>query len=283
MRITLSLLCFSIIFSAAPAADPPPSSALDTYVSARDRAAASVCAIKDVKAQDQAQERALPELDQLLDAVVPAWSGPGFPPKGTYTVQALCKGDVEFGQLDGRHYRSGAASVTVTSMALLKRWLADYRRIEPKAALAPSVPAVFRSEAFYPLAIASEAAANLHGLVLVKAPAGADLAIAHLAAFAQDFVFDRGPGSLVAVVVRGDRVFIAEQTLASPTTPVPLCKKALDATLARAKAEKNTDKSNLLEEKANREYRACFAQHLMEQKGYAAIQKQAQTLVELLR
>lgn len=281
MRITPSILCFFLLFSAAPGADPVPSSPTDTYISARDQAAAKVCAIKETKAQDQALDHALPELGRLMAAAVPAWQGAHA--KGTFTIAALCRGDIDVGRLDGWEYEAGDTTVNVTSVPLLKRWLIDHRNWWPgKKNVPTSMTAAFRSEAFYTQALSTDAAAYLHGLVLVKAPVGTEVAVAELAGFAQDYVMDAGPDRLLVVVVRGERVFIANQKLAVATTPVPYCQKAMQLALAHAKTEKDSKKSETLEDAADRDYRACFAQRLREQPNYAAIQKQAQALVDLL-
>jgi hypothetical protein len=277
MRLAPAFLCFSLIFSAAPAADPAPSSPTDTYIYARDRA------LSAVKADPAAEDRALPELERLIKLAVPGWHASGFTPEGTYTVVALDEGDVGFGAVDGLQYARGDTVVTVTTKPLLTRWLAGHRNWwKDEKNIPASMTAAFRSEAFYTQALSTDAAAYLHGLVLVKAPPGAELAVVELAAFAQDLVLDRGPDRLLVVVMRGDRIFIAEEKLKTPLAPVLFCKRTLDLTLAHAKAEKNTDKSDALEVKADREYRDCFGVRLREQPNYTAVQKQAQALVDRL-
>jgi len=284
MRLAPALLCFSLIFSAAPAADPAPSSATDTYISARNRYLAEFKAHPTAGEADKRVEHALADLERLLRLAVPAWQARGFAAKGRINLGSLEADDVEFGQVDGLRYTAGDNTVIVTTKPLLTRWLADHRNWwKDEKNIPASMTAAFRSEAFYTQALSTDAAAFLHGLVLVKAPPGAELAVVELAAFAQDLVLDRGPTTLLAVVLRGDRVFIAEEKLQTPLPPVLFCKKTMDLTLVHAKAEKNTDKSNALEEKADREYRDCFGVRLREQPNYAATQKQAQALVDLLR
>jgi hypothetical protein len=275
MRITPSLLCFFLIFSAAPAADPAPPT--DTYISARDRALAKV------KAEPASEERSLADLGRLIKLAVPPWQSPGFSPQGALTLNTLDEGDVGFGALDGLQYSRGETTVTVTTKPLVSRWLVDHRNWWKDEKNVPaSMPAAFRSEAFWTQALSVDAAAYLHGLVLVKSPPGAELVFAQIAVFGQDLPMDRGPDTLLVVVLRGDRVFLAQEPLKEKLESVPFCKKAMDATLASAEKEKNQDRSDALEDKADRDYRACFAQHLPSQKSYAALQKQAQALVDLL-
>lgn len=276
MRITPALLCFSLIFSATAVAGSPPQSALDTYISARDQA------LGMIKAKPGSDERALADLERLIKLVIPPWSAPGFSAEGRLTLTALDEGDVGFGALDGLEYSRSGTIVVVTTKPLAARWLADHRNWwEEKAKNIPAAMiTAFRSEAFYTQALANDAAVFLHGLVLVKA-GGADLAVVELAAIAQDLVMDRGPDTMLAVVMRGDRIFLAQEKLNEKLAPVAVCKAALDKSLAHAKTEKDAAKEALTE-RADRDYRSCFAQHLMEQKNYTALQKQAQALVDEL-
>ncbi len=286
MRISSAFLCFSLLFSAAPAADPAPFSATDTYISARDRYLAEFKAHPTRDDADKRVEHALADLERLLKLAVPAWQDPGFPAKGRINLGSLEADDVEFGQVDGLRYTAGDTTVIVTTKALLTRWLAGHRNWwKDEKNIPASMTAAFRSEAFYTQALSTDAAAYLHGMVLVTVPPGADLAVVELAAFSQDVVLDHGPTTLLAVVLRGDRIFIAEEKLKTPLPPAAFCKKTMDLTLAQAKAAadaKNTDKSDALEEKADREYRDCFGVRLREQPNYAAVRKQAQALVDLL-
>ncbi len=290
MRITPSLLCFFLIFSAAPAADPV--SPTDTYMMARDR---YIAAFKDAADGDKKAEAALGGVERLLRAAVPAWTSPGFPSPGEVNTSCLDDNDLGFSALDGLAYDAGDTSVIVTSRELLLRWLTRHNAESGNDKMPVSIPRVFRAGNFWTYSSCPDAAAQLTGMVLVKAPPGADVAIAQTAAFAQVPAKDDPPSALLAAVVRGDRVFIARQKLTVTFDKPEMCKKALDQTLAKSemaqkeyqaakeKDPKAVDKSVQLKELADRDYRACFAQHLPTQKNYAALQKQAQTLVDLLR
>lgn len=86
------------------------------------------------------------------------------------------------------------------------------------------------------------------------------------AAFRSDefWTFTSHPQAGVAAVVRGDRVWIAKQKLHQPLTPFTGCKHS-EAT-----------------ERPEKSYQACFAEHLRRHSGYAAVQTQAQGLVDSL-
>jgi hypothetical protein len=291
MRITPSLLCFFLIFSAAPAADPAPSSPVDIYISARDH---YIAAFKDAAEGDKKADAARNDVERLLRAAVPAWSAPGFPSTGEVNLNCLDDNDLGFSALDGLEYSAGDTSVIVTSRTLLLRWLIRHNAEYGTDKMPVSIPRVFRAGNFWTYSSCPDAATQLTGMVLVKAPPGADLAIAQIAAVAQVPAKDEAPSAMLAAVMRGDRVFIARQKLTVTFDKPEMCKKALDQTLAKsekalkeyqaakAKDPKAFDTHQQLEEQADRDYRACFAQHLPAQKTYTAVQKQAQALVDLL-
>jgi hypothetical protein len=289
MRITPSLLCFFLIFSAAPAADP--ASPTDTYISARDR---TIAAFKGAAEDDKKAAAARSDVERLLRAAVPAWTSPGFPATGAINLSCLDDNDLGFSVLDGLVYSAGDTSVLVTSRTLLMRWLTRHNAEYKVGKIPVSVPGAFRSGNFWTFASCPDAAAQMSGMVLVKAPPGAEVAMVQLAVFAQDLAKDADPSMMLAVVVHGDRIFIARQKLTATLDKPAMCKTALDQALAKsekalkdyqaekAKNPKVFDTHVQLEEQADRDYRACFAQHLPSQKNYAALQKQSQALVDLL-
>jgi hypothetical protein len=302
MRIAASLLCISLIFSAAPAADPAPQSPTDTYISARDRAIADFRAHGGQNWDQKRFAAARAEPERLLRAAVPAWNAPGFPKTGTINVSVYDDPELGFSVLDGLVYEAHDTAVLVTNRALLQRWLADRRKAAGRTGRLPAaIPAAFRSQDFWTFALASDAAAQLRGQLLVKVPPGNDMAVASIAVFAQDLAMDELPDTLLVAVVRGDRVFVARQKLAAALTKPALCKSNLDrarlksaaalkayqetlksAPEGKAKDTSRFDQSVALDERADSDYRACFAQQLIAQSNYGAIAKQAQTLVDLL-
>jgi hypothetical protein len=74
-----------------------------------------------------------------------------------------------------------------------------------------------------------------------------------------------------------------DQTLTKSAAALKAYQDSLKGTPAgKVKDATRFDDHIALEDKADREYRACFAQHLMEQPNYTAVQRQAQALVDLL-
>jgi hypothetical protein len=286
MRTAPALLCIFIVFSAAGAASPA-----DTYQAARDRLVAE---FSESGAADKNQSSALSYLDRQLAAAVPSWQAPGFPAKGEINLGSLAAGYEDYGRLDGMRYVSGAGdtAVVVTVLPLLKLWLAGHRNWWPgKENVPQSADAAFHSEAFYTQAISPDAAMASYGEVPLEPGKG----VALLAVFTQDLAFDSGPDSIVVSVIRGERVFVAEQKLNTGTRPVAVCQNAMKQALAEADAEMNAygasrlkdrvhfDRHLALEDKADRDYRRCFARHLPQEPTYEAILKQAQRLAALLR
>jgi hypothetical protein len=291
MRTAPALLCISMLFSTAGAAQAAgTASPADTYLAARDRMLAN---FRESATADKDQSSALSYLERLLRQAVPPWQAPGFR-KGVITLASLTTGYADYGQLDGLRYVStaGDTTVVVSTPLLLKRWLSDHRAWWPGRENVPqTVDAALHSEAFYTQAISPGAAMSSYGEVPLDPGTG----VALLAVFAQDLAFESGPGSIVVSVIRGERVFVAQQKLNSGIKPIAVCQLAMKQVLAQADAEMNAygasrlkdrasfDRHVELEENADREYRRCFARHLPEEPTFAAILKQAQTLVELLQ
>jgi hypothetical protein len=302
MRISSLALCFFAIFSAAGAAEPAPASPTDTYIMARDRYIAAFKGLPDEEVNGKRGVDARTEVETLLQLAVPSWSGPDVS-RFSAMNRNDCMDDPEMGfsVLDGRVYGAGKASVIVTNRALLMRWL-DHRHGVHHDNIPGSIPAAFRADDFWTFSAFCDAAAQLRGQVLVKAPAGTDIAFAALGLFAQYVATDKDADTLLVAVVRGDRVFVAKEKLADAMVRPAICKRDLDLTLAKAAAVQKSYREYLktvppgtlkdttrfgdylaLEKKADREYSACFAQHLREQPNYAAIEMQAQAVVDSLR
>jgi hypothetical protein len=289
MRTAPALLCFSLLFPACGA--PLPGGATtpaDAYLAARDR---MVAEFSMPGASDKDQASALSYLERRLQSLVPPWQAPGFSAKAVINLASLTPDDAGYGQLDGLRYASVDASAVVTTPPLLKHWLAEHRAWWPGKESVPQVAeAAFHSEAFYTQAVSPDAAMSSYG----ELPVPGKNAVIQLAVFSQDLTFDTGPDTIVVAAVRGDRVFVAQQKLAIGTKPVAVCQAAMKQALAQSEAEMNAygasrlkdrasfDRHVALEEKADRDYRHCFARHLPEQPVYAAIVKQAQALAEQL-
>ena len=136
-RSAFALLCFSLLFPAAWAADPAPPSPTDTYISARDHYIAEFRHIPDRARGDKHAAEALAAVDRLLRVAVPAWTAPGFPATGEMNRNCMDDNEIGFSVLDGLVYRAGDTEVVVTNRALMKG----------------AIPAIFRNEAFWTFAV----------------------------------------------------------------------------------------------------------------------------------
>lgn len=264
MRIASALLCFSIIFSAAWAADPALPSPTDAYIAARDRYIAEFRNLPDRGQPPERAVRALAGVEQLLRAAVPAWSAPGFLAEGKINLDCMDDAEAGFGVLDGLAYSAGDTFVIVTNRVLLTRFLAGHNR-RSRAGFSVSIPAAFRSDEFWTFTSCPQAGAEISYFMPVKIPAGADSATVALAGSTQGPRFDNPPDYILAAVVHKDRVWIAKQKLKQPLATFIGCK--------HSEATERTEKS----------YLACFPQHLRRSSSYAAVRNQAQALVDMLR
>lgn len=285
-RTAFALLCFSLIFSAAWAADPVPPSPTDTYILARDRYIAAFKNLPDRGRGDSRAAEALAGVDRLLRAAVPAWTASGFPATGEMNLNCMDDNDMGFSVPDGLAYRAGGTSVIVTNRALLLGWQArhntEYRTHVPVA-----IPAAFRDETFWTFAASCDAGAYIHGTVPVRVGEGADSVTVALGGFHNGLDYDATPDELLAAVVRGDRVWIATETLKQPLAPFTGCVNAYKRGSDEYPFAPTVQQSARLHDQAMADavtnYQACFARELRKRPAYAAVQKQAQDLVDLLR
>lgn len=294
MRSTTALLCFSLILSAASAAVPAPLSPTDTYISARNRYIADFATHPTRDAADKRMDRALADLESQLTKIIPAWRVPGFPALGKINLGSLER-DIDFGRLDGLEYRAGDTDIVVTTPALLHHWMVDHDKWwEGSDNIGQPFEAGIRTEAFWTYALFGDAHAYFYGEVPVTRPNGINAAEARIFFFTNGEANGADPDTLAVFVMQQGRSFVAQQKLKPATHAIAGCQTALKQTTAKSEAAyqayrasglKDTqrfDESVKLEAQADHDYRACFAQHLREQPNYAAIQKQAQALVDLL-
>jgi len=225
------------------------------------------------------------DVERLLRAAVPAWSAPGF--SATSTINRSVFDDPYrqgFGVLDGLVYRAGGTSVIVTNRELLVRWLGDVEKRDHRVSLSPSIAEAFQQDDIWSSALAIDSGAEIQYIMPATASSGTDIVTVALADFTQDIEYDKPPTDILAAVVRGDRVFIADETLKLVLPPAKLCD-------ARVKYEQTQgwsapippSEKGLRWDQAVRDYRACYARLLHDSAAFDAVRKQAQALVDRLR
>jgi hypothetical protein len=274
---------------AAAAASP-----LETYLAARDR---GIAALNRPGADPNRDAPALAGLQTQLRALIGPIALPGFPSDGTITLETLIK-EEGFGRLDGLAYASkdGTTKIVVTTEDLLRAWLVSHKAAAGKAVdetLPQGIDGALRAERFYTQAISPDAAVAFLGEMPVVVPAGASLAVAHLAVRRQDIARAK-PDEILIGIVAGATVYIASVTPAGPFADVPACDAIWTGFQARASkalagynASKQTDtrlfaQSTRLEEEGDKAYRLCFASHAPEQPAFAAARRRMQGLVDSL-
>ena len=165
MRWVIALCCIAVAVAPAMARSQ---SRTDAYLAARDRCIAKFRA----HAPDGPEEdRALADVERLLEAAILPWHASGFPAKGQINLDTLPPQSLGFGVLDGMLYKANGATVLVTTLPLLRRWLADNHRPPSGNETIPlAVSQALQSETFYSWAIAVDASVVFYGAVPVSHP-----------------------------------------------------------------------------------------------------------------
>ncbi|GAA0539124.1 hypothetical protein FHS83_003666 [Rhizomicrobium palustre] len=281
MRKTFAVLCFSIIFFVSSGAATP----LDEYIAARDRYIVAFAPPKYV--DNKRHEKALTDVKARLKTLIGPLSAPGYSKEPELNRDTLVGSDVGFDQLDGLRYAGNGGQVVVSTMPLLRAWLAK-RKDRPA-----DLDKLISTEDFFTFTVSNDASATFYGSVPVAAK-GRKVAV-RLGDYAQETLLDQGPTKLLAAVIDGERVYIAEEGVSSHLAPIPVCQAPMKKTLAEANAAYTSftafnqkiraafDKYLRLSAAADKGYRVCFAREIRKQKAWPAIKKQAQHLVDSLR
>jgi hypothetical protein len=290
MRSQFLGLLFLSLASALPA---PAATVEQDYLAARDRYSARLEKLEKVKGGEDAEraeyDKALADLDARLQRIVGDLSVPGYPARGKISLESLTSGDVGSGMLDALRFQKGdgGPAITVTTVGLLEKWLADWRRKEAKAP--PKDEDALRSELFYTSAISSEAAFTRDAVLDIPRPAGVGFAFAQMGSWAQDI----GPYDDHRVIVtlrKGGKVYIADSPVKAKVRRIPACndiwaaaqKKAdkLQAAYVASKLKdtKLFDERSAVEEKGNADYHSCFVEHAPREPWYPAVVKEAASL-----
>lgn len=263
-----------LIAATAMQADPT-----TDYLAARDQYIATFKNLPE-KDQDGPQaKQSKAHIEQLLTRAVLPWSAPGFPPKGRVHLNCYDDDAMGFSVVNGMEYTTRTATVFVSNRALVMDWLRKNKKIS-SAQTQPVFPAAFSDESLWTDAMSCDAAATLHKMIKVSPPAGADNTTVALASFSNGEDYNVTPDTLVAAVVRGDRVFIARTSLTVALKPAPHCYRKL----LKLENEWPSEQKNgpAIWTSAVKDYHTCFDQHLQHRPVYAKVVKQAEALVNIL-
>jgi hypothetical protein len=293
MRMTRILFFFGLLAGGAYAA-----SSEDAYLAARDKYIAQFKAMEKAKASsekiDAAQTRALADLEGKLRGIIGEVSVKGFPGTGKINLESLTGSDVGFGMLDGMAYSDGkedSPQLVVTTRYLLDKWLASAGKEKDKSNRLPAdAKAALERDQFYTFSIGSDAAFTRDANLEVIAPNGVELARAVLGGWAQDV----GPNSdhwLIVTVIQDGKVYIGSMRPKSKVGEIPACQaiwtqwqqkaekmREVAAAVRGKKAPEAYDDKT--EEKADRDFHACFVQRAPNEPFYPLLVQEAQQFID---
>src|SRR6266545_5713199 len=242
---------------------------------------------QDQHALDEQDKRALAELEKQLKPIVGAVNVEGFPKEGKINLETLQNGDLGFGQVDGLRFSAKQEYLVVTTDNILKKYLAEQPEL-PK-----DLAELSRTAEFYTCAFTSGAAVTYFAEIPVKSPNGKSDVRAFLGLTAQDigpFI----PKGVFVFVTKGNRILAVQSPAAAEITEIPQCrnewekfaKKKADAhqvyESSGLKNEKALDEGVQYEQQGFEAYQRCYEREAKNQKFFAPLEKQAQSLVDRL-
>src|SRR6266511_5366923 len=242
---------------------------------------------QDQHALDEQDKRALAELEKQLKPIVGAVNVEGFPKEGKINLETLQNGDLGFGQVDGLRFSAKQEYLFVTTDNILKKYLAEQPEL-PK-----DLAELSRTAEFYSCAFTSGEAVTYFAEIPVKSPNGKSDVRAFLGLTAQDigpFI----PKDVFVFVTKGNQILAVQSPAAAEITEIPQCrnewekfaKKKADAhqvyESSGLKNEKALDEGVQYEQQGFEAYQRCYEREAKNQKFFASLKKQAQSLVDRL-
>jgi len=236
---------------------------------------------------DEKDRHALAELEKQLKSIVGPVNVEGFPKEGKINLETLQKGDLGFGQVDGLRFSSEQEYLFVTTDNILKKYLAGQPNLPKDSA------DLFKTGEFYTLAFTGEAAVTYFAEIPVKSANGKSYVCAFLGLIAQDigpFI----PKAIFVLVTKGNRILAVQSAAAAEITEIPQCKNEWEK-FAKKKAdtyqvyessglknEKALDEGVQYEQQGFEAYHRCYEREVKNQKFFAPLEKQAQSIVDRL-
>jgi len=289
-----SVLLAALLIAAAPTQAASP---VEGYLAARDKALAAMKKLDAANASNakiqSTEKAALADLQKRLVAIVGPVAVKGFLVAPKVNLDTLGDGPGN-GTLDGLSFEAtpdkpDGSKLVVTTRPLFAAWL-KARAADADTHLPATAAEALRTDDFYTLAIAPDAAFSRALEIEVDKPAGADFAFAALGRWSQDV----GPSAIdriVAAVVTGGRVVVTDSEAANKAAELPACKGVWDAASEKAAKlsaayqkggatdEKLIDESEKIRSKGSEDWLACEGKAVKSGAGYPALKKEAQDLV----
>ncbi len=235
---------------------------------------------------DEKDKHALAELEKQLKPIIGPVNVEGFPKEGKINLLTL-QNDYGFGQIDGLRFSSEQEELFVTTDNILKKYLAGQPEL-PK-----DLAELSKTGEFYVRAITAEAAVTYFAEIPVKSANGKSYVHAFLGLTAQDigpFI----PKDIFVFVTNGNRILAVQSPAATEITEIPQCrnewerfaKKSSDAMevyrSSGSNNQKASDESVQYEEQGFEAYHRCYDREAKNQKFFASLKKQAQSIVDRL-
>ena len=235
---------------------------------------------------DEKDRHALAELEKQLKPIIGPVNVEGFPKEGKINLLTL-ENDYGFGQIDGLRFSSEQEELFVTTDNILKKYLAGQPEL-PK-----DLAELSKTGEFYVRAITAEAAVTYFAEIPVKSANGKSYVHAFLGLTAQDigpFI----PKDIFVFVTNGNRILAVQSPVATAMTEIPECRNEWER-FAKKKADamevyrssgsnnqKASDESVQYEEQGFQAYHRCYDREAKNQKFFASLKKQAQSIVDRL-
>jgi hypothetical protein len=268
-RSAAILVFLSLMAGGALAASPEA-----TYLAARDKAIAEIKALQDAKTSESAiqaaEDKATADLVKQLKDIIGPLTIEGF--ASPYHLNIALREEQGYGELDGlAAYGKDNQTFVVTTRSLTQKWLEASAKDNDKTRRQPTnIDAAARGEDFYNASLYTDVTFSKYSDLPLAKPAGADLVVAALGGLSQGFEAEL-PDTIVATIVKGDKVFVASVPRKTPIGKIracaPLWAKAQHDGLADADSS------------AAKNYRACFSQHAPKEGSFAGLTKEVQSLV----
>jgi hypothetical protein len=271
-----------------------------TYLAARDAQIRKLAAvlkkfgIEDKRVTKQ-HEQAVADLGKQVARVVgpSALALPGLPADGKPNNDALIKGDMGFGLLDGVRYGAGDSDtmVVVTTEGLFKTWLREHRKWWRDNNVPQDPAEALRHDSFYTQAMSTDAAVHRFAELPVKKPAAASLVFAMVGTRAQD-IGSREADEVTLALLQGAKLYLVRAKAGAKLGPFPPCNEIWTKAEQKSKAEferhqanpnaRTPSRQSSIEDEADKAFRRCFAERAPRDKGFANLVQQAQDIIDKL-
>jgi hypothetical protein len=192
-----------------------------------------------------------------------------------------------FGQVDGLRFSARQEHLFVTTDNILK----EYPAGRPK--LPKDLAELSKTGEFYTRAFTAGEAVTYFAEISVKSPNGKSYVRAFLGLTAQDigpFI----PKDIFVFVTKGNRILAVQSPAATEITEIPQCRNEWER-FAKKKADTNElyrssglnnqkafDESVQYEQQGFEAYQRCYDREAKNQKFFASLKKQAQSIVDRL-